>query len=111
MHYRIFKTIDKDFDGAFLAKERKGAPLYGLFQVFDLEDGGGRGSDPIAIFDTIFEDDKDPVKYFNKLLTEAQQALTMPIVNDLWETDENGCYTLANGECVGNDCIHTRGVK
>lgn len=103
--FRIYRCVDRDFDGVPFAPERNNAPLYALYEIVNdvsIEEGKEVHrfkivGPPLATFDSFLEEDPDPVKFFNKILTEAQHCINLPIEEfpDEWkEPSSPGYYDM-----------------
>lgn len=83
-HYRIFKFTTHDWLGNTLAPERHGAPLYGLFEVYQNEQGGiwARTQTPELTLDTLGESTNDPALLFKQQLTTMLQDVERPVLEE-----------------------------
>ncbi len=82
-NYRIVKHTIDDCEGDLLAEVRKGAPFYGLYEVYYNEDGtlASRNQYPFLSYDTYLEDEPlDPRGAFKDMLAQILADVDKDIV-------------------------------
>ncbi len=94
-NYQIFKFVTHDWEGDEFAPERKGAPLYGLFEVFKNEKGEiyARCQNPEISIDSYGEETDDPVVLFRDKLNQMLEDIKRPVLEDPYPYADSDAMT------------------
>lgn len=103
--YQIFKFTTHNWDGDEFAPERKGAPIYGLFEVYRNSKGEicGRNVQSALLMDMYFEaPEADPVALFQKEIHQMMQGIKQPILEEPFAYVDTDSMTEEEAGCASN---------
>lgn len=110
-NYQIFKFTTHDWEGNELASSRKGAPLYGLFEVYKNSKGEihARTQSPELMIDSYGEETDDPVTLFKEQLTLMLQDIERPILEEPYPYADSEAMTEEEAQAFMAECTSSHG--